>query len=587
MVIRVDVVEAALRERWGADPIEGRGGRRVVALAAGGGHFTMRLLTSWRRRTSWRSCAAATRASTSGSTSTWRPTSSRSDPTSWRAASSRRWSSATPCSAKLPGALGHDESAPRSPSAWRWKGRPSTRTSPAPPSGEVCCARGPALRRPRSRARVEAGAEPPPRRRALRLRAPGPSLPFAAARRAPKLSRLSLAMSGVIDSIERAQLRRIPAFQAGDRVRVHFQVVEGTRRRTQVFEGVVIKRQGSGVRETFTVRKQSFGVGVERTFPVHSPKIERIEVAGRGDVRRAKLYYLRDRVGRGARVRERRFSASEEDYGEGVMPPPEADAPGVMPPPDADEADVEAGAGRATRARTRWRRAARGRRDARPQAQSDEAAAEANVEEAGGRGRPRRGSRRRGSRPGSGSEDPDHATSPAPDGPSEVQPGSWPLARRKGPRPARSSSWSRSSPSHSAWPSASRRSSSSRSASQRVHGPDPGRRPARAGRSRDAALRRPRPGRHHGLQAASRRGRQRLRRRATREGSACPRPTKERSDTNFIKRVVAVGGDRLSIREGRVVHQRQGPEGAFIRPTPTARSASSRTEITIPKGHSS
>ena len=114
-------------------------------------------------------------------------------------------------------------------------------------------------------------------------------------------------MSGVIDSLERAQLRRVPAFQAGDRVRVHFQVVEGTRRRTQVFEGVVIKRQGSGVRETFTVRKQSFGVGVERTFPVHSPKIERIEVAGRGDVRRAKLYYLRGRVGRRARVRERRY----------------------------------------------------------------------------------------------------------------------------------------------------------------------------------------------------------------------------------------------------------------------------------------
>ena len=94
-------------------------------------------------------------------------------------------------------------------------------------------------------------------------------------------------------------------------MRVHFQVVEGTRRRTQVFEGVVIKRQGSGARETFTVRKQSFGVGVERTFPVHSPKIEQIEVAGRGDVRRAKLYYLRDRVGRGARVRERRFTGEE------------------------------------------------------------------------------------------------------------------------------------------------------------------------------------------------------------------------------------------------------------------------------------
>jgi large subunit ribosomal protein L19 len=140
-------------------------------------------------------------------------------------------------------------------------------------------------------------------------------------------------MSGVIDSIERAQLRRVPAFQAGDRVRVHFQVVEGTRRRTQVFEGIVIKRQGSGVRETFTVRKQSFGVGVERTFPVHSPKIERIEVAARGDVRRAKLYYLRERVGRASRVRERRWSGAEEVVQpglveEGAMPPDDAPRPG-------------------------------------------------------------------------------------------------------------------------------------------------------------------------------------------------------------------------------------------------------------------
>src|SRR5689334_12327381 len=114
-------------------------------------------------------------------------------------------------------------------------------------------------------------------------------------------------MSQIIESLEKAQMRRVPAFQAGDRVRVHFQVVEGNRRRTQVFEGVVLRRQGSGVRETFTVRKLSFGVGVERTFPVHSPKIEKIEVAARGDVRRAKLYYLRGRVGRAARVRERRF----------------------------------------------------------------------------------------------------------------------------------------------------------------------------------------------------------------------------------------------------------------------------------------
>ena len=118
-------------------------------------------------------------------------------------------------------------------------------------------------------------------------------------------------MSTVIESLERTQLRRVPEFDAGDRLRVHFQVIEGTRRRTQVFEGVVIKRQGHGARETFTVRKQSFGVGVERTFPLHSPKIERIEVAARGDVRRAKLYYLRGRIGKRARVRERRSTGPE------------------------------------------------------------------------------------------------------------------------------------------------------------------------------------------------------------------------------------------------------------------------------------
>jgi large subunit ribosomal protein L19 len=112
-------------------------------------------------------------------------------------------------------------------------------------------------------------------------------------------------MSTVIDSLERTQLRRVPAFDAGDRLRVHFQVIEGTRRRLQVFEGIVLKRQGAGARETFTVRKQSFGVGVERTFPLHSPKIEKIEVAAIGDVNRAKLYFLRDKVGKKARIREK------------------------------------------------------------------------------------------------------------------------------------------------------------------------------------------------------------------------------------------------------------------------------------------
>jgi large subunit ribosomal protein L19 len=109
----------------------------------------------------------------------------------------------------------------------------------------------------------------------------------------------------VISDIEARQLRQIPVFKAGDTVRVHFQVIEGSRRRTQVFEGICIKRQGHGARETFTVRKQSFGVGVERTFPVHSPKIDRIEVQAIGDVNRAKLYYLRGKIGKQARVREK------------------------------------------------------------------------------------------------------------------------------------------------------------------------------------------------------------------------------------------------------------------------------------------
>ena len=114
-------------------------------------------------------------------------------------------------------------------------------------------------------------------------------------------------MSNVIDSLERAQLREgLPQFKAGDTVRVHFKVIEGQRQRIQVFEGIVLKRQGAGARETFTVRKQSFGVGVERTFPLHSPKIDKIDVTAIGDVNRAKLYYLRGRIGKKARVRELR-----------------------------------------------------------------------------------------------------------------------------------------------------------------------------------------------------------------------------------------------------------------------------------------
>jgi large subunit ribosomal protein L19 len=158
-------------------------------------------------------------------------------------------------------------------------------------------------------------------------------------------------MSSVIDSIERDQLKKgLPKFAPGDRVRVHFQVIEGTRKRTQVFEGVVLRRQGSGARETFTVRKQSFGVGVERTFPLHSPKIEKLEVAARGDVRRAKLYYLRGRVGKAARVAERRWgidedmvsAAPEETEATDVEGTTQEEAEAVAAPPEAEGEDSSA-----------------------------------------------------------------------------------------------------------------------------------------------------------------------------------------------------------------------------------------------------
>ena len=150
-------------------------------------------------------------------------------------------------------------------------------------------------------------------------------------------------MSSVIQDIERGQLRKgLPSFDPGDRVRVHFQVVEGSRRRTQVFEGIVLRRQGSGARETFTVRKQSFGVGVERTFPLHSPKIEKLEVAARGDVRRAKLYYLRGRIGKAARVAERRWGIDEELISTPTAAEPEAvDAEGVSQAAEDAEAQAE------------------------------------------------------------------------------------------------------------------------------------------------------------------------------------------------------------------------------------------------------
>ena len=133
-------------------------------------------------------------------------------------------------------------------------------------------------------------------------------------------------MSKTIELLERRQLRKDrPRFKAGDSVRVHFRVIEGQRRRIQVFEGIVIKRQGAGARETFTVRKQSFGVGVERTFPLHTPKIEKIEVAAVGDVNRAKLYYLRGKVGKKARVRELRQDVVRKPKGAQAEEPAASD----------------------------------------------------------------------------------------------------------------------------------------------------------------------------------------------------------------------------------------------------------------------
>ena len=150
-------------------------------------------------------------------------------------------------------------------------------------------------------------------------------------------------MSKVIDQLERRQLRKVPRFKAGDTVRVHFKVIEGQRQRIQVFEGIVLKKQGSGLNESFTVRKQSFGVGVERTFPLHSPKIDKIEVPQIGDVNRAKLYYLREKVGKRARVRELRPGEARTRAEAAAVTP--ADEPVEEPEAvevEADQVEAEA-----------------------------------------------------------------------------------------------------------------------------------------------------------------------------------------------------------------------------------------------------
>jgi large subunit ribosomal protein L19 len=126
----------------------------------------------------------------------------------------------------------------------------------------------------------------------------------------------------ILDAVDAASLRKdIPQFRAGDELKIHVRVIEGNKSRLQVFQGIVIRRQGDGVRETFTIRKVSYGVGVERTFPVHTPVIEKIELVKKGEVRRAKLYYLRDLRGKAAKIREKRDGV--EGYGDGILSTPE------------------------------------------------------------------------------------------------------------------------------------------------------------------------------------------------------------------------------------------------------------------------
>jgi ribosomal protein L19 len=145
----------------------------------------------------------------------------------------------------------------------------------------------------------------------------------------------------VLDAVDAASLRKdIPQFRAGDELKIHVRVIEGSKSRIQVFQGIVMRRQGDGVRETFTIRKISYGVGVERTFPVHTPVIEKIELVKKGDVRRAKLYYLRDLRGKAAKIREKRDGI--EGYGDGILSTPEPIAPAVVEAAAVVEAPVEA-----------------------------------------------------------------------------------------------------------------------------------------------------------------------------------------------------------------------------------------------------
>ena len=350
MVLRVDVVEAALRSRYGRDPVELRGERRVIALTPGGRLLDDALVGELAREDALTLLSGRYEGFDQRIVDHF-----ATDEVSIGryVLAGGELAAMVVCDAvlrKLPGALGHPESVIEESFSEALAGAPEyphyTRPAEYRGGGSPMC----------SCPGITRGSGSGALNRALQ----GESAPQAVRyHRRPAQAHIALRigrtsehhqvwhgsttpMSTVIDSLERAQLRRVPSFDAGDRLRVHFQVIEGTRRRTQVFEGVVIKRQGHGARETFTVRKQSFGVGVERTFPLHSPKIERIEVAARGDVRRAKLYYLRGRVGKRARVRERRSNVPEVAVERELLhaPVPENEAPG----PDGEVVEPQADA---------------------------------------------------------------------------------------------------------------------------------------------------------------------------------------------------------------------------------------------------
>ena len=348
MVLRVDVMEAALRDRYGVDPVAVREDRRVIALTPADGCSTTRSLRAGGRA----GADAAVRALRGVRRADPRellPTRCRSAATCCPAASRRRWWSATPCCASCRACWGRTSRRSRSRSRRRSTARRSTRTTRARPSGAAggcprCCSPATTSGSASGGSEQSGGA---PIAAVLRYRVG----------RRPRgrclAPRSFFAMSTVIDSLERPQLRRVPDFQAGPRPGP----LPGHRGHPPAHPGLRGRRDqapGRGRRETFTVRKKSFGVGVERTFPVHSPKIERIEVAARGDVRRAKLYYLRGRVGKRARVRERRYIGPEEVVEAGLLHDPAAEAaaaaddevPGEAVDQQAlDEAEVRRGRG--------------------------------------------------------------------------------------------------------------------------------------------------------------------------------------------------------------------------------------------------